>query len=151
MKTGGTALLLIIALLVALAPIGPLPGFFIGGTPAATPSVWGDTRDLHEVRLRVDGSLPRVVIIWVVQQDNELYVMGSNESGWVSMLGDGGEVSLRMEAVTYSLTAQRLTTGQLPIIAAYQGKYRADYPGIVNGMGPPENMLSGTSVYHLLR
>lgn len=150
-KTGVTGLLLIMALLVALAPIGPLPGFFIGGTPTSAPAVWNDTGDLLEVRLRVEGTLPRVVIIWVVQLDNELYVMGSNESGWVSMLGDGGPVELRIEEATYSLTAQRMTSGQLPIIEAYQEKYREDYPGIVNNMGSPQDMLSGTSVYQLVR
>lgn len=143
--------MLIIALLVVLAPVGPLPGFFIGGTATEAPAVWSDTRDLHEVRLRVAGTLPRVVIIWVVQLDNELYVMGSNESGWVSMLGEGGPVELRIEGATYSLTAQRMTTGQLPIIEAYQEKYRADYPDIVSGMGAPRNMITGTSVYRLAR
>lgn len=150
-KTGAAGLLLIIALLIVLAPIGPLPGFFIGGTATVAPVVWKDTRDLHEVRLRVDGTLPRVVIIWVVQLENELYVMGSNESGWVSMLGEGGPVELRIDGATYSLTAQRMTTGQLPVIEAYQEKYRPDYPDIVNGMGSPGNMISGASVYRLAR
>ena len=130
-KTVATALLLIASLLITLAPIGPLPGFFIGGTPTAAPADWGDTSDLLEVRLRVDGSIPRVVIIWVVQLDSELYVMGSKDSGWVSMLGDGGQVELRIESATYTLMAQRLSEGQLPVIEAYQEKYREDYPEIV--------------------
>ncbi len=150
-KTVATAFLLAAALLITLAPIGPLPGFFIGGTATDTPAVWPDTSDLDEVRLRVGGTIPRVVIIWLVQLDNQLYVMGSNDSGWVSMLGEGGPVNLRMEGSTYTLMAQRMTEGQLAVIEAYQEKYRADYPGIVDGMGSAQEMLPATSVYQLMR
>ncbi len=150
-KYGGSALVVIILLLIVLAPVGPVPGFFIGGTATAAPAVWQDTSQLHEVQLRVGGGVPRVVIIWVVQMDNELYVVGANESGWVSKLGNGGPVSLRIEGSTYELTATRLTSGQLPVIQAYQDKYRPDYPDIVNGMGSPDNMIAGAGVFQLSR
>ena len=150
-KFGAPALVLVLLLLVVLAPIGPVPGFFIGGTASATPAVWQDTSALHEVRLRVDGGIPRVVIIWLVQLDNELYVVGANGSGWVSMLGGGGPVTLRIEDSSYELTASPVTSGQLPILEAYQNKYRADYPDIVAGMGSPQEMIAGAAVFRLAR
>ncbi len=151
LKVGAPILLIIIAVLIFMAPLGPVPGFIIGGTATATPAIWQDTSELHEVRLRVAGTIPRVVIIWVVQLDNELYVVGSNGSGWVTMLGEGGSVELRIEGATYSLTATRLTEGQLPVFEVYQAKYRPDYPDIVDGMGEPEDMIAGASVFQLTR
>ncbi len=145
------ALALIVAVVIFVAPIGPLPGIFIGGSASASPQLWQDTSQIDEVRLRVAGTLPRVVIIWVVQRDNQLYVIGANGSGWISMLDQGGPVQLRIGDETYSLLASKLTEGQLPIIAAYQNKYRANYPDIVGDMGAPEDMINGASVYLLAR
>ena len=151
LKYGTSALVLVIALLVLLAPIGPLPGIFIGGSAAAAPADWGDTSGIDEVRLRVEGTVPRVVIIWVVQQENELYVIGANESGWVSRLGQGGPVNLRIGDTTYALSASVVTQNQLPIVEAYQNKYRSDYPDIVGGMGAPQDMLAGVTIFQLSR
>lgn len=151
LKYIAAALFLILALVAVLAPIGPLPGIFIGGSASAAPQVWQDTSQVDEVRLRVTGAVPRVVIIWIVQQDNQLYVIGADGSGWVSMLGQGGPVQLRIGDATYSLLARKVTEGQLPVIAAYQNKYRADYPAIVGDMGAPEDMINGASVYLLAR
>ena len=145
------ALALIVAVVIFFAPIGPLPGIFIGGSASTAPQLWQDTSQIDEVRVQVAGTLPRVVIIWVVQQDNQLYVIGANGSGWISMLGQGGPVQLRIGDETYSLLASKLTEGQLPIIAAYQNKYRADYPDIGGEMGAPEDMITGASGYLLAR
>ena len=151
LKIGSGIVGIIILLVILLAPIGPVPGFFIGGAATAAPAQWQDTSALHEVRLRVGGGVPRVVIIWVVQVDNELYVVGANDSGWVSKLGDGGAVSLRIEGATYELNATRLSSGQLPVVEAYQEKYRADYPDIVSGMGSANNMIAGAAIFRLSR
>lgn len=142
---------IISGLLILLAPIGPMPGFFIGGTPTPPPAQWGDTSDVVEVRLGVEDDLPYVVIIWVVQVDNALYVVGADDSNWVSKVGFNGPVELRIDDSTYTLYANRLTEGQLPILEAYQAKYRADYPGIVEGMGSPQEMIAGAAVYRLDR
>ena len=125
-------LLLVVGLAVAvLAPIGPLPGFFIGGKPVATPARWMDTTATHEIKLRVAGLLPRVVIIWVVEHEQALYVVGSSDSGWVRMLGDGGDVEMRLDDDLYSLAATRVREGLKPILASYIAKYETDYPDIV--------------------
>ena len=93
---------LLLIVFVLVAPIGPLPGVLIGGIESEAPLDWGDTLNVHEITLEVPGPLPRVVIIWVAQSLGELYVVGSKNSGWVSMLGDGGPVRMRMEDKTYS-------------------------------------------------
>ena len=61
-----------------LAPIGPMPGFIIGGTAAETPASWGDTSKTDQIRLEVQGDIPRVVIVWVVQVNGDLHVVPSN-------------------------------------------------------------------------
>ncbi len=110
-KVGGWVLLAVLALLVALAPLGPVPGVFIGGTPTPAPLKWQDTSAVHEIVLRVPGTLPRVVTLWVIEMDNELYVVGDKSSTWVSMIGQGGPVELRLGDNTYALAATPLTQG----------------------------------------
>lgn len=129
------ALGLIVVVAIA-APIGPLPGLFIGGTETEVPARWPDTSDVHEIRLKVPGTLPRVVIIWVIDHGGDLHVVGAPGSGWVSMLGDGGPVQMRLGDETYDLTATRVTDGWQPVVQAYVDKYRPDYPDIVAGFPP---------------
>ena len=143
-------LAVLVILLIALLPIGPVPGFIVGGTETDVPETWGDTSAIHEIKLKVGASgLPRVVIIWVTQFENELYVVGANESGWVSMLGEGGPVQLRMEDKTYPLNATRVTAKWEAVLEAYQNKYRADYPEIINGFPTLEEAKGTTAVFKL--
>jgi hypothetical protein len=81
LKIAALVVSLLVVILIGLAPIGPMPGVFIGGTQTATPAVWGNTSAEHEIRLKVPGTIPRVVIIWVIQYENDLYIVGSKESG----------------------------------------------------------------------
>ena len=82
-----------------------MPGFFIGGQPRPVPKAWPDTSKVDEILLKVPGTLPRVVIIWVVQVDSALYVVGSRSSGWVQRIADGANVEMRLSGNTYALTA----------------------------------------------
>ena len=77
---------LLALLIIYLLPIGVVPGFFIGGTEQQVPEKWEDTSGIDEVRLRAGNLIPRVVIIWIVQVNGELYVSGGKDSGWVSRL-----------------------------------------------------------------
>jgi hypothetical protein len=59
---------LVVAAVVALAvmaalaaPTGPLPGFFIGGTPTPAPDQWPDTSGTDEILLKVPGTRPAPV------------------------------------------------------------------------------------------
>ena len=151
LKISVAVLLLGVCILIAIAPIGPMPGFFIGGTETTVPKEWGRTADVDEIRLKVPGSIPRVVIIWVVKYSGEFYVVGSMESGWVKMLGDGGEVQMRIEDSTYNLEATRLSSGWEPIVIAYADKYRPDYPDIVNSFPTAEDAKGSFGVFKLSR
>ena len=99
----------ILAILVFVTPIGPLPGFFIGGQPTPVPQTWPETAKVDEILLKVPGILPRVVVIWVVQVDGALYVVGNSASGWVQRLGDGAAVEMRLSGNTYALNAVPVT------------------------------------------
>ena len=129
-----SVVILIGAILVWLAPIAMMPGFFIGGSTTPAPSTWEDTSAIVEVRLKVRGTIPRVVIIWIVQVDGELYVTGAKDSGWVTRLGDGGDVELRIGDNTYSVVAERQSEKLDKLIAALYDKYRPNYPNIVSDM-----------------
>jgi hypothetical protein len=130
------ALTLGLGLLVAIwvAPIGPMPGIFIGGAPSAVPQTWGDTNPVHEISLSVGtGMFPRVVIIWVVQFEGDLYVVGSPDSGWTQGIGAASAVQMRLGDETYDMHATLVEAGWKPILAAYAEKYEPDYPEIVGG------------------
>jgi len=142
------ALLLVVAL---VAPIGPMPGFFIGGTMTKAPERWGDTSSVHEISLRVPGTLPRVVIIWVVEHGDELYVVGSKDSGWVTMIGAGSPVEMRLGDNTYALNASAMDEGWQPVLQSYVAKYQADYPDIVAGFPSIDEADESVTVFRLDR
>ena len=142
---------LVLVILMGLAPIGPMPGVFIGGTQAAAPVDWGNTAVEHEIRLKVPGTLPRVVIIWVIQYENDLYVVGGKDSGWVKMLDKGGKVDMRLGDNTYGLTASLVESGWEPVMSAYVEKYRPDYPDIINGFPSIKDAKGSISVFKLSR
>ena len=144
------ALVLVLVLALA-APIGPMPGLFIGGTPAEAPQTWPDTSQVHEIRLRVPGTLPRVVIIWVIEADGDLHVVGSRESGWVKMIGAGSPVELRLGDDTYALVANPVTEGWEAILESYVAKYRPDYPDIVAGFPDIDEARGSVAVFRLSR
>ncbi|MBT5725346.1 MAG: hypothetical protein HOI74_15070, partial [Gammaproteobacteria bacterium] len=102
-KLAAGLLVLLLALLVLITPLGPVPGFFIGGTPTESPETWPDTSAVHEITLAVQGTVPRVVIIWVSEYQDELYIVGSADSGWVNMIGEAAPVEMRLGDNTYSL------------------------------------------------
>ncbi|MEM7097224.1 MAG: hypothetical protein AAF541_03120 [Pseudomonadota bacterium] len=151
LKVVGGVVAVFAVLYVFIAPIGPAPGFFIGGNATAAPSQWPDTSGVHEITLKVPGGLPRVVIIWVIEYDNNLYVVGSKGSGWVDRIGAGSPVEMRLEDNTYSLTATTVSTGWEPIMQAYVEKYQPDYPEIVAGFPAIEDAAGSIGVFRLDR
>jgi len=145
------AVLLIAAILVIVAPVGPMPGFFIGGKEVPAPAQWMDTANTDEIKLRIPGSLPRVVIIWVIQHDGELHVVGAPDSGWVKMIGQGSPVEMRLGENTYTLYATPLTEGWEPVLTAYVDKYRPNYPEIVDGFPSIDEAQGSIAVFRLDR
>lgn len=143
---------LLAALVVAgiAAPIGPMPGLLIGGTAAEVPASWGDTRPIHEIKLQKgEGPVGRTVIIWTVQVDGDMYVLGSKDSGWTQGIGAGGPVRMQMEGNLYELKATPVTEGQAGILEAWLDKYKADYPEIVEGFPSVEEGVRGSSLFRL--
>lgn len=154
MKILKIASLIVLALLVVvalIAPVGPMPGFFIGGTASEAPAQWGDTSTVHEIRLKVPGSLPRVVVIWVIEHAGELHVVGSKDSGWVKMIGERSPVEMRLGDNTYALNATAVTEGWQPILEAYVAKYEPDYPDIVAGFPSIDEAKDLIAVFRLNR
>lgn len=151
LKTSVIVAVVLLALLIVIAPVGPLPGVFIGGTKTAVPETWPDTSKTHEIRLSVPGTLPRVVIVWVVEHAGELHVVGASNSGWVSMLGAGGPIEMRLGDDTYALRASRVTDGWQDVLNAYVEKYRPDYPDIVAGFPSLDEAEGTVAVYRLDR
>lgn len=139
----------LVVVLAFLAPIGPLPGLLIGGEETPVPDNWGDTSQLHEIKLKVPGTIPRVVTIWVVQYESDLYIVGNSTSGWVKLLGTGGPVSLRIEGKTFGLNASQVVTGWQPIMLKYVDKYRPDYPDIIESFPSVEDAEGEISVFKL--
>ena len=139
----------ILATLVFVTPIGPMPGFFIGGQPTPVPKAWPDTSKVDEILLKVPGILPRVVIVWVVQVDSALYVVGSKFSGWVQRIADGANVEMRLSGNTYALAAVPIKQELERVVNAYKNKYRADYPDIVAGFPTIEEAGDQFGVFRL--
>ncbi len=151
LRIAAIVVLVLLGVVALVAPIGPLPGFFIGGTAASAPERWPDTSEVHEIELKVPGTLPRVVIIWVIQHQGELHVGGSKESGWVTRIGAGGPVEMRLDDDTYALNATPVTEGWQEILEAYVAKYEPDYPDIVAGFPSLEEAEGVVAVFRLER
>ncbi|MDG1233883.1 MAG: hypothetical protein P8P91_16620 [Pseudomonadales bacterium] len=150
-KLAAGLLVLLLTLLILITPLGPVPGFFIGGTPTESPETWPDTSAVHEITLAVQGTVPRVVIIWVSEYQDELYIVGSADSGWVNMIGEAAPVEMRLGDNTYSLIATSLEDGWQPMMTAYVEKYEPDYPDIVAGFPAVEDAQAAIKVFKLVR
>lgn len=147
----GGAVVAVAVVYALIAPIGPAPGIFIGGEAAEVPDEWPSTAGVDEIHLKVPGTLPRVVIIWVVDYEGELYVVGAEGGGWVRMIGDERPVEMRLEGRTYDLTAKRVRTGWEAIVTAYKDKYAPNYPDIVAGMPAVEDAAGLMAFFRLER
>lgn len=146
------ALLAVAGLVVLLAgPIGPVPGVFMGGTVTPAPDQWEDTSGIEEIRLKAPGTIPRVVIIWVIDFEDELYVLGMKESGWVSRIGAGAPVEVRIEDRTYAVRATPVEAGAEEIYTAYLAKYEPTHPDLVAGMPSIEEGREIATIYRLDR
>ena len=151
LKILGVGLIALLVVVAFAAPIGPLPGFFIGGSQSAAPDTWPDTSGVHEIRLKVGQGVPRVVIIWVVEHGGELHVVGDPNSGWVRKVGGGGPVEMRLGDATYALRAESVSDGKQAVLEAWLAKYEPDYPDIVAGFREADPSGTGAAVFRLVR
>jgi hypothetical protein len=143
---------IVLTVVVALAaPIGPMPGVRLGGSPATAPAQWSSVNLPGEVRLATSaGMLPHVVIIWVVESDDRLYVVGAPDSAWVEGATRSPDVSLRIGDDTYEMRATRLEPGRQDIVQKYIDRYKDDYPDIIADFPPVEEFSQGAAVFELV-
>ena len=151
LKVLGALLIALVLGVAVAAPIGPMPGFFIGGEQAHPPETWPDTSAVHEVKLKVPGGLPRVVIIWIVDVAGDLYVVGDRGSGWVRKIGPASPVELRLGDSTFALNAVAVSENAEAILTAWLGKYEPDYPEIVAGFRNDAAGAGSAAVFRLER
>ena len=151
LKVLGALLIALVVAVAVAAPIGPMPGLFIGGEQAQPPETWPDTSSVHEVKLKVPGGLPRVVIIWVVEWAGDLHVVGDKGSGWVRKIGAASPVELRIGDRTFALNAVAVAEAQEAILNAWLDKYEPDYPEIVAGFRNDAAGADSAAVFRLQR
>ncbi|MDD9889113.1 MAG: hypothetical protein OXU66_00550 [Gammaproteobacteria bacterium] len=150
LKIGVGVIVVTLVVLVFSLPITTTPGFFIFGNASVAPANWPDTSSILETKIRVPGIIPRVVIIWFVEVDNDMYIVGSRANGWTSMLGDGGPIHMRIEDLTYPLLAERVSAGTAEVLQAWEAKYTAGYPEFFNSSAADEYLIE-SAVYRLMR
>lgn len=137
-------------LLAIAAPIGPMPGFRIGGSAAEPPADWTGADLPDEILFAAyDGPLPYVVTIWIVESGGDLYVVGDPASTWVEKATSSPEVKVRINDAVYDMTATRMPPGRVDVLTAYVDRYQADYPGIIDGFPPLEEMAQGSALFEL--
>ena len=92
-----------------------------------------------------------MVIIWVIDYEGELYVVGSRGSGWVDGIGQSSSVKLRIGDNTYAVNANDVTENGDAVRDAWLDKYRPDYPDIVAGFPSAEEAEGIVAIFHLAR
>ena len=143
---------LAVAILIAAiaAPIGPMPGLRIGGTPAEAPESWAGTELPDNILFGTkDGALPYVVTIWVVETGGRLYVVGDPASTWVEKATNSPDVQVRINDAVYDMTAARMPPGRVDVLQAYVDRYQADYPEIIDGLPPVPELAEGSALFQL--
>ena len=143
--------LIVLMLGVALAaPIGRLPGVRLGGSLTNPPAEWSSVTLPEEVLLATSASLlPHVVIIWVVESDNRLYVIGAPDSIWVEGATQSPDVRLRMGDNAYDMRATRIQSGRQDIFQMYVDRYKEKYPEIIASFPPIEEFSQGGALFEL--
>jgi hypothetical protein len=138
-------------LIIAVAgPIGPVAGIRIGGETTPVPASWSSVQLPDEVLLKTSGSvLPWVVTIWIVGDENALYVFGAAGSSWVKNALADPLVELRIHDRTYALKATPLDPPDPAIYQKYIDRYATDYPDIVAGMPKADEVEGVGSVFRL--
>jgi hypothetical protein len=146
------ALLLAAGVALAMAPIGPMPGVWLGGTATAAPADWRTVELPMTVQLKTSGGLlPRVVNIWIVEADNELYVFGARDSGWVQAALQDPAVTLRMGDAAYALNAVAAEDRAPAAYVRYLDRYRADFPELVGDLPADSADFEGGAAFRLAR
>lgn len=145
-------LIVLVVLLLGVAvaaPLGPMPGFRIGGTAADAPASWAGAELPDEVLFATYDGLPYVVTIWIVESNGGLYVVGDPASTWVEKATSSADVRVRINDATYDMRATRQPPGRVDVLQAYVDRYQADYPEIIDSFPPLDELAQGSALFEL--
>ncbi len=95
--------------------------------------------------------LPRVVTIWVIEDDNDLFVFGAKDSGWVKSTLAAPDVNLRIADTSYALRAEPVETLAAERYEKYIQRYQANYPDIIATMPALEDATDVGVIFQLSR
>lgn len=106
-----TTLALLLPLLVATGPCGPIPGGRLDGAAASAPADWRFTDAVSTIQVETRPEEPYSVTTWCFTDGAGLYVpsRGAAEKPWVQHVGRDPRVRLRIEDRVYEMTATRVT------------------------------------------
>jgi hypothetical protein len=141
--------LLIVLLVAGCQPINKIPGLWLGGSLAPTPSSFEFVAEHEEITLRAEGDfLPRVVTIWGAGFPDALYVWGDPASGWTQRVAERPDVMVRIGDDVFELRAEKVSdrTESERVAAAYAAKYGEDLDAI---FGRPATVDDFVLVYRL--
>ena len=91
-----------------------------------------------------------MVIIWVVESDNRLYVIGAPDSTWVEGATRSPDVRLRIGDNAYGMRATRIEPGRQDIFQMYIDRYKDNYPEIIATFPPVEEFSQGGALFELV-
>ena len=146
--TLGIIAALIVVMLLA-GPLGPLPGLFIGGEEQTPPDVWvaAELPDTVQAKPASYGA----VNLWIIEDNNNLYLFGEGDSWWVGALRHQPAMKLRLSNATYNLHARELDQPDPRLYDKYVARYAEDYPDIVSELPSPEDAIAHGAVFELTR
>ena len=117
---------LMLLIVVACQPIGPMPGGELGGAVKPVPTEWGELAKVETVQLETRPDSPYSVNIWGVALGANYYVAaGSGETSWTKHIAADANVRLRAGESIFELRAVHVTeAAELEQVrAAYSAKY----------------------------
>lgn len=117
---------LMLLVVAACQPIGPMPGGALNGTVQPVPSDWGELAKVDTVQLETRPDSPYSVNIWGIALGANYYVAaGSGETSWTKYIEANANVRLRIGESVFELRATRVTESQEldQVRAAYGAKY----------------------------
>lgn len=118
---------LMLLVVVACQPIGPMPGGALTGAVQPVPPEWGELAKVDTVQLETRPDSPYSVNIWGIALGANYYVAaGSGETSWTKNIDANANVRLRIGESVFELRAVRVTESQEldQVRAAYGAKYK---------------------------
>ena len=100
----------LLSLIVGCAEYLPISSGALTGEVAAVPPSWTEVAQPNIVQLETNPAEPYSVNLWVVGEEERLYVFaGANYTTWVEHIDANPHVRLRIGSTIYELQAERVT------------------------------------------